>query len=114
MLTDAPEVSDEPVPYHRPPQLVKGEEQIPVRRFENNELAHLASVSTSIECECPKHLVDLVLSLNAFEAYSAACTIRTPDDAVLHGYLHSVTANARAQMEEALERVARAEGLLGS
>jgi DNA-binding transcriptional MerR regulator len=85
---------------------------IPSRRFEPNELAQLASASTTVECECPKHLVDLVMSLSAFEAYSASCESRSPADAALHAYLHATTAQARARIEHALARVAEAEGLL--
>jgi DNA-binding transcriptional MerR regulator len=85
---------------------------IPARRFDPNELARLATASTTVECECPKHLVDLVMSLSAFEAYSASCESRSPADAALHAYLHATTAQARARIEQALARVAEAEGLL--
>jgi DNA-binding transcriptional MerR regulator len=83
----------------------------PVRRFNNDELAHLASASTTVKCECPHHLADLVMSLAAFENYSAECENRNPDDAALHAYLHVTTAKARAMIEEALARVAEAEGI---
>ena len=85
---------------------------IPVRRFGVEELAKLAGASAAVECECPTHLVDLVISLSAFEAYSAACESKNDKDAALHAYLHATAASARASLEEALERVARAEGLL--
>ncbi len=81
------------------------------RRFTQQQLANLAGSSTSIECECPQHLAQLVNELSAFEVYSAQCTHRNEDDAALHAYLHQTTARARALMEEALERVAKAEGL---
>lgn len=84
---------------------------VPARRFSREQLATLASASTSIDCECPHHLADLVGSLSAFEVYSANCASRDDDDAALHRYLHRTTAEARALIEAALERVARAEGL---
>lgn len=87
--------------------------EIPARRFEVQELARLANASSTVECECPSHLVDLVISLNAFEAYSAACENRNDKDAAIHAYLHATTAKVRATLEDALERVARSEGLLG-
>ena len=46
-----------------------------------------------------------------FEIYSAQCENRDDDDAALHRYLHQVTAQARSLIEEALERVAAAEGI---
>ncbi len=84
---------------------------IPVRRYSNEDLARVASVSTSIKCECPHHLADLLMGLVAFESYSAECENRSPDDAALHAYLHATTAQARSQLEEALNRVVEAEGI---
>ncbi len=86
-------------------------EGIPPRRFRDEELVQLASVSRSVECECPEHLITLIGSLTAFEAYSANCKHRNPDDAALHAYLHRISAHARALIEEALENVAEMEGL---
>ena len=85
---------------------------IPPRRFGNSELARLANATATIDCECPHHLVDLVNGLSAFEAYSAACENRNDEDAALHAWLHRTTATVRATMERALEKVARAEGLI--
>jgi hypothetical protein len=82
------------------------------RRLSREQLQMLAQSSPSLVCECPKQLVDLVNDLTAFEIYSSECQNRSPEDAQLHAYLHVVTANARASMEDALERVARHEGLL--
>ncbi len=84
---------------------------LPSRRFSSDELARVANVSTSIKCECPHHLADLIMSLCAFESYSAECENRSPDDAALHAYLHATTAQARAMLETALERVVEAEGI---
>ena len=84
---------------------------VPPRRFSSGQLACLARASTAIDCECPHHLAQLVADLTAFEVYSAQCENRGDEDAALHHYLHQVTAQARALIEEALERVARAEGI---
>jgi DNA-binding transcriptional MerR regulator len=86
-------------------------EPIPPRRFNNEELARLATASTTVKCECPHHLADLVMSLSAFENYSAECESRSAEDAALHAYLHVTTAKARSMLEQALARVAEAEGL---
>ena len=81
------------------------------RRFNQEQLAALANVSSDIECECPHHLAELVGDLTAFEIYSANCASRNDEDAALHRYLHQTTAQARALIERALERVAEADGL---
>lgn len=99
-------------PVSEPSPIEATDTSIPPRRFQPSELARLASASTTVECECPKHLVDLVMSLSAFEAYSAACESSCPDDAALHAYLHATTAQARSRIEEALARVAEADGLM--
>ncbi|MFB1488196.1 MULTISPECIES: MerR family transcriptional regulator [unclassified Thiocapsa] len=84
---------------------------VPQRRFDDADLLRIAAASPSVRCECPHHLVELVLSLNAFESYSAECEDRSAEDAALHAYLHAATAQARAMMEVALARVVAAEGI---
>ncbi len=84
---------------------------LPARRYSSEELARIASVSTSIKCECPHHLADLLMGLVAFENYSAECENRSSDDAALHAYLHGMTARARSLLEDALNRVVEAEGI---
>jgi hypothetical protein len=86
--------------------------QVTPRRFSAADLARLRQVQGTVNCECPTHIVDLVTSLSAFESYSAQCENRNPEDAALHAALHRTTARARALMEDALTRVAKAEGLL--
>ena len=80
-------------------------------RFDEHALAQLAQVSGAVRCECPRHVVDLLMSLGAFERYSAECENRSPADAALHRHLGRVAGTARALFEEALVRVAQAEGI---
>jgi DNA-binding transcriptional MerR regulator len=79
------------------------------RRYPDEALAAIATRSTTIACECPRHLSDLIRQLSAFEQYSDDCESRTPVDAALHRYLGDVANRARAMVELALERVAREE-----
>lgn len=79
------------------------------RRYSDETLAAIAGRSTTIACECPRHLADLVMQLSAFEQYSDDCTSRSPEDAALHRYLAEIANRARAMFELALERVAREE-----
>jgi DNA-binding transcriptional MerR regulator len=80
------------------------------RRYDDSELEAMAARSSTIACECPRHLVELVMKLSAFERYSDACTSRSAQDAALHRYLGDVSNRACAMVEAALERVAREEG----
>ena len=81
------------------------------RRFDSEQLSRLAQITSSIDCECPRHPAELVGQLSAFELYSAGCASRDAEDRALHQYLHRTTAAARAEVEEALQRVIDAEGI---
>ncbi|CAN5406249.1 hypothetical protein BH23VER1_BH23VER1_26120 [soil metagenome] len=78
-------------------------------RYSVNELAQFASLPSRVSCECPHHLVSLIFSLNAFEKYSLDCESLNAEDAELHRYLHKMTSRARATVEEALAKVAKAD-----
>lgn len=80
-------------------------------RFDDAALAALGTAPTGMYCECPRHVVELLRSLGAFERYSAECLNRSAADAELHRYLERVAGTARALFEDALEHVARAEGI---
>lgn len=81
----------------------------PSRLFDDAALAQLAAASSTVACECPRHLAELVMLLGNFETYSAECAARGPADAALHAHLQQVAASARAMFEGALLRVAQAE-----
>jgi hypothetical protein len=80
-------------------------------RFDERALAAFADASSTVYCECPRHLVDLLLDLVSFERYSAACASRSPADAALHRDLQQTAGRARSLLENALLRVAVAEGM---
>jgi len=86
-------------------------EEVPPPRLSRETVARLTQVTPKIRCECPHHLADIVLSLRAFEEYSEACESLSPEDAALHRYLWRSAAQARALFEDAIERVAKAEGI---
>lgn len=84
---------------------------IPERLFNAAQLARLAHVESPVDCECPRHMAELLRCLTAFEAYSEACEDRNPADAVVHAYLHRTTAQVRRTMEDALQHLLHAEGI---
>ena len=85
---------------------------VPPRRWDDAALADFAGLSSTIACECPRHVAELLVQLSHFEAYSAECENRSPADAELHAYLKQVAADSRARFEAALEHVALHEGLM--
>jgi DNA-binding transcriptional MerR regulator len=84
---------------------------IPPRMFDDRQLAIASAASTTVKCECPHHLADLVTSLVRFEQYSAECENRGREDAALHAFLHVTTAKARLMLEEALQKLVEVEGI---
>ena len=85
---------------------------VPPRRWDDAALAEFAGLSSTIACECPLHVTELLMQLSHFEAYSAECRHRNAADAELHAYLQQVAATSRARFEAALEYVALHEGLI--
>ena len=85
---------------------------MPPRRWDDAALADFAGLSSTIACECPRHVAELLMQLSHFEAYSAQCEHRNAADAELHAYLGQVAAASRANFEAALEQVALHEGLI--
>ena len=81
------------------------------RRFSDETLAKIAAISTTVKCECPHHLAELITSLSAFEQYSFECESTSPRDAALHVYLNNAASHARHMIEDALELVIEAEDL---
>jgi DNA-binding transcriptional MerR regulator len=81
------------------------------RRLDDQALAALAAASTTINCECPRHLSDILMMLSSFERYSQQCVNRNASDAALHEDLGRSAGHARVLMEQALIRLAQAEGL---
>jgi DNA-binding transcriptional MerR regulator len=84
---------------------------IPAKLFTDAQLAKVAAASVSVRCECPHHLVDLIIGLSAFETYSQECEVLNIEDAALHALLSSATAQARSLVEQALEKVIEIDGL---
>jgi hypothetical protein len=88
-------------------------QQTPVtRRWSDNELISFANRSTTVACECPRHVAELLMQLSQFERYSAQCANRNEADAQLHLYLQQLTAESRQRFEMALSRIAMHEGLV--
>ena len=82
---------------------------IPPRKFNDMTLMRVAAISSSVLCECPRHVAEIIAQLASFEQYSHYCLNKSSEDAHLHAYLSSVSGSARALFESALEMVAKHE-----
>ncbi len=84
---------------------------IPPRRYNDETLMRVARIPSTVLCECPRHVAEIITQLASFEQYSAECLNRSAKDAQLHAYLSSVSGSARALFEQALEKIAEHEGI---
>lgn len=84
---------------------------VPAPRYGDDTLSMLAQASGRLACECPRHLAEVLMTVVSFERYSAQCAVRSPQDADLHANLQRSAGQARALLEDALERLAIAEGI---
>ncbi|MEM9531718.1 MAG: MerR family transcriptional regulator [Pseudomonadota bacterium] len=80
-------------------------------RYSSEVLARLQAAAVTINCECTRHLTDIVTTLNDFEQYSATCESSSAEDARLHRFLSRTAAASRAAFETALTTLAAHEGI---
>ena len=73
------------------------------RAFSDEALRAAAQEKIVIDCECPRHLSELIRSLNEFESYSSACSVDNWKDAAIHASIYAYTCQARHLMEKALQ-----------
>tara|TARA_S200000501_G_scaffold376572_1_gene431918 strand:- start:96 stop:1061 length:966 start_codon:yes stop_codon:yes gene_type:complete len=81
------------------------------RSFSIEELTKLAAISSTVACECPNHLAELIINLNAFEKYSLDCENKNEKDANLHSFLALSVRKARSILEQSLLKLIEAEGI---
>jgi DNA-binding transcriptional MerR regulator len=81
------------------------------KKYSDETLARVASISTAVLCECPRHVAELLAQLSSFEQYSEECLSKNSVDQRLHEHLAEVSGQARALFEHALELIAAHEGI---
>lgn len=86
-------------------------EPIAPRRFDDARLGAYAASGNRLECECPRHLSDLLMMVSSFERYSAQCASRNEADAELHADLEYAAGAARMILEGAMAQLVLVEGL---
>ncbi|MGI4719716.1 MAG: MerR family transcriptional regulator [Janthinobacterium lividum] len=87
------------------------DEAPPPRRLDDAALAAITAAGNRLSCECPRHLSEILMMVGSFERYSAQCAARNQEDARLHRELELASGRARVVLEEAMVRLALAEGL---
>jgi hypothetical protein len=80
------------------------------RQFSDTELSAARQLKSALDCECPRHIADLITALANFEAYSSACSVDNWHDAAVHSCIYAYTGQARHLMEKALKAVLEERG----
>ena len=81
------------------------------RLLTDQDITNIVAAGSTINCECPRHLGDLISKLTAFEKYSSECEVRNTKDAEIHKELETTSAKARYLLEEVLIKLAKVEGI---
>lgn len=93
-----------------PPEIVPVTQPSP-EKFTVQQLAAVAAMTPTLDCECPNHIAQLLIDISAFEQYSKECKDTDPAEAKLHAFLGDITGQARGLLETALIAVAEADNL---
>lgn len=80
------------------------------RQFSDEELSAARQLRNTLDCECPRHITDLIRALVHFEEYSAACSVDSWRDAAVHACIYAYTGQARHLMEKAMQAVLEERG----
>jgi hypothetical protein len=80
------------------------------RQFNERELSAARTLKNTLDCECPRHITDLIRALAHFEEYSANCSVENWHDAAVHSCIYAYTGQARWLMEKALQAVLEERG----
>ncbi len=81
------------------------------RRYSSEELIAAGKLKSLLDCECPRHIVNILQSLNQFEEYSTQCSIENWQDAAVHACIYAYTNQARNLMEKALKSIIDERGV---
>jgi hypothetical protein len=87
------------------------EDALPEPRFSESTLASVSEQSDRMQCECPRHLAELLTALAGFERYSRQCEDDTAEEAELHRELRIAAGRARLPLEDALQKLVRFKGI---
>ncbi|MDE0177966.1 MAG: MerR family transcriptional regulator [Gammaproteobacteria bacterium] len=82
------------------------------RRFSDGELMHIAVMATQAECDCPRHLAELIGVINDYESHARRCgsTYGSVDED--HRLVAGRVGAARGHLEESLHALVEKHGLL--
>lgn len=82
------------------------------RRFSDGELMHIAMMATQAECDCPRHLAELIGVINDYESHARRCGSTYGNVDEDHRLVAGRLGAARSQLEASLHALVEKYGLL--
>lgn len=73
------------------------------------ELVRRAAI---LQCECPRHLVDILRSIREFQTYEKNCKVNSPKDADTHDWLYQSAINLDRMLSQTIIQLARLENMI--
>lgn len=77
--------------------------------FATEELVRRAAI---LECECPRHLVDILRSVREFQQYEKSCKVNSAKDAETHEWLYQSAVNLDRMLSQTIIQLARLENMI--
>jgi len=75
-------------------------------------MAEIEIIGKTASCECPRHLVDILKSVQAFTEYQSNCLNQNPQDEIVHEWLLASSKNIEHILSGTIVNLARMEGLI--
>ena len=72
----------------------------------------LSEKSSTLKCECPKHLIKLLKEIRLFQDYELSCMTATDKDRETHAWLHASAVNIDQMLSGTIAQLARLEGMI--
>lgn len=72
----------------------------------------IEKLSSSVSCECPQHLIDILKQVQAFTKYQESCITEKPQDQHTHAWLKTSSINLEHLISGTIINLARLEGMI--
>jgi hypothetical protein len=79
--------------------------------YANAEIVKKASV---LDCECPKHLSEILAKVREFQIYEQSCILKNEKDRETHEWLYQAAINLDQMLSTTIIQLARLEGMIDS
>lgn len=77
--------------------------------FAQKEIAMRASV---LACECPHHLIDILVKIREFQNYELKCQNNSEKERATHEWLYQAAINVDQMLSATIIQLARLEGMI--